>query len=509
MRTNLTVALTSFQICLSSAVDLLHLKFRTTWLLATTIDCPSSPMSGLALLSGYGSDSDSDDGAPSAVQSAASKGATTAAAAAAAATATNSAKPSSSRLGSLLPPPKSASASPKSNASGLSLPPPTASKRKMIKIGSLQSVDQRPDQEDSDVVETKKPRLGTASTSKHSLFGMLPAPKRKDDEVLAERKKEADKRKADKVLDESETPSIVEAPLKIVQDVDRSVSPEVPTGGEVENSKPKAKTNDAFRAMLGLKPAAKKPPATPLDASITPVAKPNHTTTGAHKQSASPKPTQPTAATSKVHAAPVDFFSLNTPLSNLKSASVTSSNSTVSISAAPAIDAPQQRESHSASEENEESYPGWALDPDGSWVPITPEAQAQLNAYQASLSPPPPPATTSSSSRGASNLDGTRDLLAAGLTPEDIASFDAASAARNAYVENDGADSDKYAIAAEFAAGNRDAGMQQRKPGMVKGLRKGQLSSLISLANENRGKLEEKWQRGRDGQAQRARRYGW
>ncbi len=45
---------------------------------------------------------------------------------------------------------------------------------------------------------------------------------------------------------------------------------------------------------------------------------------------------------------------------------------------------------------------------------------------------------------------------------------------------------------------------------MLKGLRKGQLSSLVSLAGENRGKLgKEKWQRGRDAQARRSNQYGW
>ncbi len=67
----------------------------------------------------------------------------------------------------------------------------------MIKIDTLQSVKNDQDDEDSadDAVNdlrhaaaVKKPKLGAASTSKHSLFGMLPAPKRKDDEVLAERR---------------------------------------------------------------------------------------------------------------------------------------------------------------------------------------------------------------------------------------------------------------------------------------------------------------------------------
>lgn len=138
-------------------------------------------------------------------------------------------------------------------------------------------------------------------------------------------------------------------------------------------------------------------------------------------------------------------------------------------------------------------------------MPITAEAQAQFVAYQQSLVR----SSLASSSKSTPNLDGTRDLLAAGLTPQDIQAFDASTAARQAYLSASGdeTDSDKYAAAAEFAAGNRD--VPQRKPGMLKGLKKGQLSSIVNLAAENRAQLEQRWKKGREAMARGMNQYGW
>ncbi|SPO31127.1 uncharacterized protein UTRI_05228_B [Ustilago trichophora] len=491
-------------------------------------------MSGLASLAGYGSDSD-DDEIPSVSPTVASTSNT-------AVSITAASKPSTSKLGSMLPPPKSglasklpppssSSTSSKPSGSGLSLPPPTAStKRKVIKVDSLPSFKDHEDGQDSDEdgrasSESKKPKLGSSltgkSTSNHSLFGMLPAPKRKDDEVLAERKKEAEARKVARAMEESDAPALTEAPLRIVEHVARSTSPEesdeVAASLEATSSKAKGKDNDAFRAMLGLKPAAKKRSAPASAPSFAPA-----TASSSASQTQASKPLQPSqapaalnattnmnpsASLSKVDSAPVDFFSLGPTRPSTSTAS-SSHIASLAVSAAPVIEHPEPHRSTGEANPPDDAseYPGWQLDPDGSWVPITPEAQAQLLAYQQSLSDIP---TTTASSRGASNLDGTRDLLAAGLTPDDILAFDASTAAREAYLQGDGeeGDSDKYAAAAEFAAGNRE--VQQRKPGMLKGLRKGQLSSLVSLARENRGKLEERWQRGRDAQARRSNQYGW
>ncbi|SPO30611.1 uncharacterized protein UTRI_05228 [Ustilago trichophora] len=499
-------------------------------------------MSGLASLAGYGSDSD-DDIAPSVSSNVAPTSSTAVPTPPTAA----ASKPSTSKLGSMLPSPKSGLASKlpppsspstssipsKPSGSGLSLPPPTAStKRKVIKVDSLQSFKDSEDGQDSDEdgpasSESKRPRLGSnmvgKAATKHSLFGMLPAPKRKDDEVLAERRKEAEARKAARAVEESDAPALTEAPLRIVENVTRSTSPEesggVSASPEATSSKAKGKNNDAFRAMLGLKPAAKKPsapaPAPPpapttasLSASQTPASKPVQPSQASAVLDATAN-SKASPSSSKVDSAPVDFFSLGPTRASTSAASL-SHTSSLSISAAPIIDHPEPPQSigEADSQEDASEYPGWQLDPDGSWVPVTPEAQAQLLAYQQSLSDAPT-TTVTTSSRGSSSLDGTRDLLAAGLTPDDILAFDASTAAREAYLQGNGdaADSDKYAAAAEFAAGNRE--VQQRKPGMLKGLRKGQLSSLVSLASENRAKLEERWQRGRDAQARRSNQYGW
>lgn len=367
----------------------------------------------------------------------------------------------------------------------------------------------------------KKPKraIGTTNggSSKHSLFGMLPAPKRKDDEVLAERSRQLEARKAARVMEESDTQTVANEPLRIYAEAEHATSPESQNiSGGASNSKPKIKNNDAFRAMLGLKPstAAKPDPlaaSTPSTASPNPVAAAH--TPPSHSAVQLPAPShlaaEPAAIpTSKPDAAaPVDFFSIPTARPSSKAPS-SSQKSSFSISAAPVVDHPALQQSEDAVDpvaDDDSGYPGWQLDPDGSWVPVTPEAQAQFLAYQQSVATPSAPPA----SKSASNLDGTRDLIAAGLTPEDIQAFDASSAARQAYLSADGdeADSDKYAAAAEFAAGNRE--IQQRKPGMLKGLRKGQLSSLVSLAGENRAKLEKRWQRGREQNARRTNQYGF
>ncbi|GAC93233.1 hypothetical protein PHSY_000796 [Pseudozyma hubeiensis SY62] len=481
--------------------------------------------SGLASLASYDSDSDDQDAAPALVTAPSSHVVSTAPAPAA----------SSSKLGSLLPPPKAGLTSKlpppssSSKGSGLSLPPPTSSsssKRKVIKIDSLNSFKESEDGADSDdaaegSANSKKPKLAIGATnggsSKHSLFGMLPAPKRKDDEVLAERSRQAEARKAAKAVEGSDTQMVADERLRFHAEAEHASSHEAPNeSATASNSKTKGKNNDAFRAMLGLKPSTAAKP-NPSAASTSSTAR-AHTgtaprTSSSHSAVQLPASSHSAAETAAIPtskpdaAAPVDFFSISTAPRSSKAAS-SSQTSSFSISAAPVIDHPktQQSEEGVDSGPNDESeYPGWQLDPDGSWVPVTPEAQAQFLAYQQSTTTPSAPPT----SKSASNLDGTRDLIAAGLTPEDIQAFDASSAARQAYLSADGdeADSDKYAAAAEFAAGNRE--IQQRKPGMLKGLRKGQLSSLVSLAGENRAKLEKRWQRGREQNARRTNQYGF
>ncbi|TKY88967.1 hypothetical protein EX895_002208 [Sporisorium graminicola] len=496
--------------------------------------------SGLASLAGYGSDSD-EEGAAHAVASTSSHVAPSAPAA-------PPPRPSSSKLGALLPPPRAGLESklppPSSSASGsgIFLPPPTSttsSKRKVIKVDSLQSFQASDDGNDPDEADSKKPRLGSnlqkGSASKHSLFGMLPAPKRKDDEVLAERNKQAQARREAKAIQDAEASTSTQTPLSINEAVLRATSPtdNQPNLKDADEadlaaavSKPKGKSNDAFRAMLGLKPSATKPqvpPATSASSSTSTGIKPDTTTQNLSSKTPShPSTTILNVAPGPGRTAPskleakdsIDFFSLasNHPFNN-NTASAPQSSSFV-ISSAPTIERPGSSSSHpnasiddDVDDDDSAEYPGWQLDPDGSWVPVTPEAHAQLLAYQQSLSRSTP--STTPTSKSTSNLDGTRDLLAAGLTPEDIRAFDASTAARQAYLDpnGDAADNDKYAAAAEFAAGNRE--VQQRKPGMLKGLRKGQLSSLVSLAGENRSQLEKRWQRNREAKAQRSTRYGF
>lgn len=471
----------------------------------------------LASLTSYNSDSD-DDAGPS--RDAVSSAATVAAA-----------KPASCKLDSLLPSPRAGLASQlpvpssSSSPSRLSLPPPaSSSKRKVIKVESFKSYNGSDDTHDLDRVaesgiSSKKPKLGSSiasgSSVKHSLFGMLPAPKRSNDEVLAERNQEAQTKKAAKSMNEIDAPltEAPEAPLKIHEPAVSAASPDQQDdSAAAANSRPKAKNNDAFRAMLGLKPAANKPDA-PAAASSDRASKSSDSTTSTQALTSTSSTEAPLASSqfepssSKTEAAAsVDFFSLDTARP-LNSDAPTSHTPSFCVSSAPVIDQSEGQPSadavdstHSASE-----YPGWQLDHDGLWVPITAEAQAQFVAYQQSLVR----SSLASSSKSTPNLDGTRDLLAAGLTPQDIQAFDASTAARQAYLSASGdeTDSDKYAAAAEFAAGNRD--VPQRKPGMLKGLKKGQLSSIVNLAAENRAQLEQRWKKGREAMARGMNQYGW
>lgn len=299
--------------------------------------------------------------------------------------------------------------------------------------------------------------IAKPSGSKHSLFGMLPPPKRKDSEVRAEREQLAQQRKVAQHSDEEDVGS---APLELVEEPEQG----------------KAKTNDAFRAMLGLKPSQTAPVQQPTAAAAPSIS--NAETTVKANPNAPAAPSIPNVETT-AKAKPKASFQ---------------------ISAAPDVTPVAEP----PAKEEEDTYPGWQLDPDGSWVPVTPEAQAQYQTYLASTAPAP----TQKRKREHDNLDGTRDLLSAGINPDDIQSFDVSSATRAAYDTNaDAQDTDKYAAAAEFAAGNREA--TAPKAGHLRGLRRGQLSTLVNLAAENRSSLEQKWQRGREARSRAGNQYGF
>ncbi|PWY98031.1 hypothetical protein BCV70DRAFT_139093, partial [Testicularia cyperi] len=469
---------------------------------------------------------------------------------------------SASSLASLLPQPRSQA---EGRTSGLSLPPPksvpgpsragaTSTKRKLqIKVDALQAEGN----EDADFpvpntepeVQAKKTKLTPgASSNRSSLFGMLPAPKRKDEEIRAERQREAQERRAAKQDSESSglltnaSPMTLRLPAAttsaIADDEDDNDDNDIEVPDPL---KPQSKTNDAFRAMLGLKPVSQGASASRL-----------HTKTTAQSNilsSASPPNSRPhakgialpppkshdrqnvsttlpetrggrpgqQATGSDIPAAPKQDSLLRSDPPAAPSGRKTASSIGPSfrVAAAPAIEQPETALTDNTPDtatSEPDAYPGWQLDPDGSWVPVTPEAHAQYQAWMtsnASQSVYDSGASSSSSRRANGNLDGTRDLISAGIDLEQIQAFDAGSAARAA--DNAGETSnndDRYAAAASFAAGNRDALVQQR-PGHLKGLRKGQLSSLVSLAQENRSKLEQQWQHGREARHRAGNQYGF
>lgn len=331
--------------------------------------------------------------------------------------------------------------------------PKQPQRKAQIKIESLPKTD--------DVPKARSTAASKPSGSKHSLFGMLPPPKRPDSQVLAEREQKENQRRAARrpeETDEQEEEVQTSRPVDVF---------------ELPSLEGKAKNNDSFRAMLGLKGSA------PAGTSASDTS-----------------PTQTRSIQPEIRSAPALAESLPKP----------KSTPSFQISAAPAITSSPSppAPTESVSEEN----PGWQLVPDGSWVPVTPEAQAQYHAYLASTLSTPA-VLNHKRKRASDNFDGTRDLLNAGIDPNDIETFDASlvASAAHAATTADAAETDKYAAAAEFAAGNREA--TAPKPGHLRGLRRGQLSTLVNMANENRSALEQKWQRGREARSRAGNQYGF
>lgn len=468
-------------------------------------------MSGIGALAGYGSDSDDDEqqvqAGPSTVPAAATA-------------------------------PASAAKAPPQGGLFAALPPPSADKKRkhQIKLDSLADLrNQDGDDDDHGGRKSKQSKSSAAqsapsasSSSAHSLFGMLPAPTRKG----------------------PPTPPPREAP-----DEARMTIVETDDGGREGNSGSGAaakKGNADFRAMLGLKPVEKKATAAApasgeglaVPGAIAKVASgsPSASTSSSNgKASTSKQPAVPPLATAttaptkapKPAPQPVDFFGLaqpTPPAAPVASSSRTPqpASSISSISSAPTLST-----SH-------DPYPGWAQNPDGSWIPVTPEAH---EAFALAQREQQHQAAQAEAEAQAGGLDERQrlQLVAAGYSDVDkLQSVDAAQAAalkrggRPVDVGGAGADAQsaasrldaKYAAAAaaskERAEGedaydeddDRGASSSSRGGGRDKltthrARGKGQLSSLFAQADEKRGDLEEKWARARENKRGAASRYGW
>lgn len=328
----------------------------------------------------------------------------------------------------------------------------------------------------------------------------------------------------------------------------------------------KAKGNADFRAMLGLKPNASAPSKTKTEGAerVTPPveARPSSskeiaTVRSVHDEpiassskAATParpnaKRTSPQSATEPV----VDFFGLSTTAPSHSSSSSASSNRNQASSTRPSHTTTTTVSSAPSVHSSTNPHPGWAQNPDGSWIPVTPEAHEAFALAQRDEQLQRQTETESSAEgeggrEGGGGLDERQrqQLLAAGYKDlQGLRSVDAAQLASvRGAVGRGGMGTDeaaatrldaKYAAAAgavreqgddddddEYdednaarqggkkgtaAAGGRDKLTNQRARA------KGQLSSLFAQADEKRDGLEERWARARENKRGSQARYGF
>ncbi|PWN20481.1 hypothetical protein BCV69DRAFT_283365 [Microstroma glucosiphilum] len=516
----------------------------------------------LGLVSGY--DSDSSSGSESGSEAGPSRAAATVAPPASKPLLSNGSS-FASKLG-LPPPSASSSSSSKTTSNGLAsaLPPPkaslasslpavksdvpatngsTSSKRKnQIRIESL--ADLHDDKDDagqgsstaSAASSSKKAKMegkpSMSAASSHGLFGMLPAPSRKGPPTPPRKRQE----------EEDEGVGVGEARLTLHEEESDS-----------QAQKGVKKGNADFRAMLGLKPSqtagegiskpkviaastsssrqpepprkAAPPRHEPITPSATEVLMASSRTSTAQAPQQTTTPTPPSQP--QPSQAPIDFFSLSSSSSKSHSAPSkpsplpSSSSSRLAVSSAPSI-------------AEASPYAGWHQNPDGSWVPVTPEAIQAYEAHQASL------VAASSNNLQAAGGDARaaeeaarelRKLREQGIDVESLQSVDL-EATRAEWekkpmeARSSSALDAKYAAAAGLASQQGTAGVgdedeegaarnEGRKkaelPGAknARGKGRGQLSNLIAQAAERKDELEQKWAEGKSNRAAAGNRYGW
>lgn len=339
----------------------------------------------------------------------------------------------------------------------------------------------------------------SAPGSGHSLFGMLPAPSKR----APTPPKQANQSSAEQ----------------------GQRAREVRDQGDDKASSSR-KGNDHFRAMLGLQPTARKErpsgqvdkpsnAATKSEATEARTASESTSLPQARDVAATPlqrdavdlpretsRPQEAMPSVSLDEASPMDFFGI--PQARASSSSrAAQPRAAAVISAAPVIDEAQ-------------TYPGWMQNPDGSWIPVTPDAQQQWAAQQAA---------DDAIRAGDGDLDSRElsRLKAAGIL--DLNTLRSVNASEQAKSDEwhrkphesgstTGMDS-KYAAAAAESASTAPHQQQQsdeppqRNNRTQRARRHGQLSALFSQADEKRESLEEKWAQGRANRRGAADRYGF
>ncbi|PWN53557.1 hypothetical protein IE53DRAFT_383941 [Violaceomyces palustris] len=473
-------------------------------------------------------------------------------------------KPPTVSVGLGLPPPKNSayssllfksydSSAPSS--SKMSLPQPMASattqsssnsatnragKRKhqsklQIKVDSLSDLDEASDGEElsSDSISQAKKRAKAAMEAHkakggHSLFGMLPAPKRPAD--IAKQQ-----------ADEAQQPhmTIREGAMKIIE---VESTGDQADENDAEESKPAnqgRKGNDDFRAMLGLKPSNKpvksKQPADTKPPERASTAKSSSATTTTI--SIAPQMSLAPSSASRMETNPIpaedptDFFSLSATastssnLERVEEAAAPGFLKSMAVSSAPVV---ELKSKDNAKEEEEgfgpTSYPGWQQDPDGSWVPITPKAHEQYakwlrtngegGSQGATINYDDPSRRMRNNGAGGGGFD-VSELARAGLRSEDLVDYRVDTSAQPAPHGSSTLDNVYSSVASQIAAssgssgGGEGASSKLGKLTNQRARQKGQLTSLLAIAEEKRGELKQKWEMGKSAKSQGRMKYGF
>lgn len=335
---------------------------------------------------------------------------------------------------------------------------PTAStvpaKRKPASRGKLQfhvpaHLDNASEEGDKehDIAPTslKRPKLDSTSRPKHSLFNSLPAPTRHALEPEPEREEDLEDSTGPEVGSKDLYDALEEAPdLR------------------------QAKSNSAFRQMLGLSPGAQD------HKTFTSNRSPQSTLKVQKQDLRSIAPEDRHTSSKSAGHSEQAHTADDVPRSTAEEKFVAIPRQNVSLSAAPDLDADLPEESESAAAEATNSvddlYEGWQRNPDGTWVPVTPEAIA---AYQHHIQ----------IERGAPPTDIEQ------AQQEDMPTINVNTTLQSLPEQG-----------SEQSAQQRSAHRARHK---------GQLSSLVNLATERKAELEGKWTRQKSGTASSVRKYGF
>ncbi|KDN45959.1 hypothetical protein K437DRAFT_112524 [Tilletiaria anomala UBC 951] len=336
--------------------------------------------------------------------------------------------------------------------------------------------------------DLKKPKLASGAIFRHSLLGALPTPKRavRDDGSVNSRQSYF----TAQIVCDKYMPDLPQ----------RSAS----GGGQAERaSKVTNRGNSAFRAMLGLPPVSPGTSSTKNTASIPSVPSPTAKVlvSGAswadtslacprdlldeRQEAATPQALELRAALQTKPASELPKVAILPSNKNEKEkftsrAVPQEGKGSAPLSAAPDV---EDEAAECLSEQKEVSgldpYAGWQMNPDGTWYPVTPEAIAVYQNY--------------------ARQDST---LSASLT----GSHESSTEIRSVDVNTPKALS---ATAGDFNPADTTGLTADQIRAKGKARNKGQLSSLVSMANEKKENLENKWARSRQGISNASNKYGF